>query len=270
LNIGVAAHITAASPSGPRYNPDLTSDQRAGLANGIWLCQNCAKLIDSDQARFTVKKLQSWKREAEKYAKTHVGKTLPSSKSSGSAYKREIRKMSTRFSMTLSKLDIYRPVGLMTHFDLATANFLRYASVLNYRVAVAMIKDKSLAINEGEKAILTCVCFMALVRGFLLDRFVQKGNLSPDVFPELPKWKTLTQRWYKNVLLENKWLVEWSDELSRDLVDMQWLEIAGHFDEQPADPKSPAIHEVLKISILHGMIARRFLSLGACDSRTVP
>ncbi|MBM7093290.1 hypothetical protein JTP67_33260, partial [Streptomyces sp. S12] len=39
INIGVAAHITAASAGGPRYDPALTSEQRKHISNGIWLCQ---------------------------------------------------------------------------------------------------------------------------------------------------------------------------------------------------------------------------------------
>ena len=45
-NIGVAAHITAAAPGGPRYDPSLTPKQRRSAGNGIWLCENHAKLID--------------------------------------------------------------------------------------------------------------------------------------------------------------------------------------------------------------------------------
>jgi hypothetical protein len=37
INVGFAAHITAASPDGPRYDPNLTSDQRKHHSNGIWL-----------------------------------------------------------------------------------------------------------------------------------------------------------------------------------------------------------------------------------------
>lgn len=45
LNVGVAAHITGAAPNGPRYDPSLSSAERAAITNGIWLCQNCAKLV---------------------------------------------------------------------------------------------------------------------------------------------------------------------------------------------------------------------------------
>src|SRR5881296_1719239 len=53
VSIGVAAHITAASPGGARYAHELTFDKRSDFANGIWLCQNCAKLVDNDPLRFT-------------------------------------------------------------------------------------------------------------------------------------------------------------------------------------------------------------------------
>jgi hypothetical protein len=46
VNVGVAAYITAASPGGPRYDPALTTDQRSGGENAIWLCQTCGKLVE--------------------------------------------------------------------------------------------------------------------------------------------------------------------------------------------------------------------------------
>jgi hypothetical protein len=48
FNIGVAAHITAASVGGPRYDASLKPKQRAAIENGIWLCQNCGTMIDRD------------------------------------------------------------------------------------------------------------------------------------------------------------------------------------------------------------------------------
>ncbi len=65
VNVGVASHITAASPDGPRYDPSLTPEQRRHQSNGIWLCQNHGKLVDSDSGHFTVEKLREWKRQAE-------------------------------------------------------------------------------------------------------------------------------------------------------------------------------------------------------------
>src|SRR6266851_3517428 len=65
INVGVAAHITAASPGGPRYSPTLTNEQRQFIENGIWLCQNCGKLVDNDELRYTVELLQRWKAHSE-------------------------------------------------------------------------------------------------------------------------------------------------------------------------------------------------------------
>ncbi len=65
VNIGVAAHITAAAPRGPRFDESLTAVQRKSISNGIWLCQVCAKLVDNDPASYTIGLLRSWKDEAE-------------------------------------------------------------------------------------------------------------------------------------------------------------------------------------------------------------
>ncbi|MFW6116710.1 MAG: hypothetical protein ACOC6F_03190 [bacterium] len=72
VNIGVAAHITAAAEGGPRYNPDLSSDERRSPENGIWLCQNCAKLVDNDPERYTSELLYTWKSSAEARALQRV------------------------------------------------------------------------------------------------------------------------------------------------------------------------------------------------------
>jgi hypothetical protein len=73
INIGVAAHITAAASGGPRYDEDLSPAERASATNGIWLCQNCAKLIDSDTLRFSEAQLRAWKRNAEEAAREGLG-----------------------------------------------------------------------------------------------------------------------------------------------------------------------------------------------------
>src|SRR5579859_41941 len=61
VNLGVAAHITSAAEGGPRFNPNLTAEERGGIENGIWLCQNCAHHIDTDLTRFTEALIRAWK-----------------------------------------------------------------------------------------------------------------------------------------------------------------------------------------------------------------
>ena len=63
--IGQAAHITAAAPGGPRYDCNMTSEDRVSIENGIWLCNNCARLIDRDESEYTVTQLREWKVAAE-------------------------------------------------------------------------------------------------------------------------------------------------------------------------------------------------------------
>ena len=63
--IGVAAHITAASEGGPRYDTSFTNEKRRHIDNGIWLCSNCATLIDKDPIKYPIEKLRKWKEEAE-------------------------------------------------------------------------------------------------------------------------------------------------------------------------------------------------------------
>jgi hypothetical protein len=55
----------------------MTPEQRADIANGVWLCQTCAKLVDNDQVRFTAAVLQDWKAVAEQDALDQIGKTAP-------------------------------------------------------------------------------------------------------------------------------------------------------------------------------------------------
>lgn len=76
VNIGVAAHITAAAPGGKRYDSTISSEARKLINNGMWLCQNCAKLIDSDEAKYSVDLLIKWKKESEEAAGSEIEKSI--------------------------------------------------------------------------------------------------------------------------------------------------------------------------------------------------
>jgi hypothetical protein len=76
VNLGVAAHITAAAPGGPRFDSKLTVEQRSSAENGIWLCQTDGKLVDSDEGRFSEGLLREWKATAEREAGARAGKAL--------------------------------------------------------------------------------------------------------------------------------------------------------------------------------------------------
>ena len=68
----MAAHITAAAPGGPRYNPALSSAERRNIDNGIWCCNNCGHLVDADDSAYEVDLLRSWKHEAEQRARRAI------------------------------------------------------------------------------------------------------------------------------------------------------------------------------------------------------
>lgn len=76
-SIGVAAHICAASPGGPRYDTTMSSEERKSFENGIWLCQSCSKLIDTDTSLYTKEHLISWKRIAEDLTVLEMEKSAP-------------------------------------------------------------------------------------------------------------------------------------------------------------------------------------------------
>ena len=69
--IGEAAHIRGANPGSDkslpsaRYDPDMTDEQRSHISNGIWLCNVCHKIIDSDPDKYPVDRLVKWKADAE-------------------------------------------------------------------------------------------------------------------------------------------------------------------------------------------------------------
>lgn len=76
VRIGIAAHIYAASPDGPRGTGGLSAAQRGEPENGIWCCSVHGKAIDSDNGHiYSATQLKAWKRlhEARKSAEINGG-----------------------------------------------------------------------------------------------------------------------------------------------------------------------------------------------------
>ncbi|MBX8937754.1 hypothetical protein [Enterococcus gilvus] len=76
LSLGQAAHITAASIGGPRFNSSMTREERKSIHNGLWLCCSCATLIDRDEQYYTAELLNAWKVLAEKNASDAITKPI--------------------------------------------------------------------------------------------------------------------------------------------------------------------------------------------------
>lgn len=72
IDIGTAAHICAAAPGGPRYDDKMSPEERSSAKNGIWMCRDHGKAIDSTDSEFTVEQLLEWKRQAENESRARV------------------------------------------------------------------------------------------------------------------------------------------------------------------------------------------------------
>lgn len=66
INLGTAAHICAAAPGGPRYDPNQTPAQRSSPDNSIWMCRLHGAAVDAKDSKFTVELLREWKAQAQK------------------------------------------------------------------------------------------------------------------------------------------------------------------------------------------------------------
>lgn len=74
--IGVAAHITAAAPGGPRYDQRISEARRRSIVNAIWLCSDCARRIDGDVTRYDAPTLRGWRSDSEGRAEAEQGLPL--------------------------------------------------------------------------------------------------------------------------------------------------------------------------------------------------
>ncbi|RSN83360.1 hypothetical protein EA770_07135 [Acinetobacter baumannii] len=74
MNIGVAAHICAASPNGPRFDKLMDSKSVSSIENAIWLCGPCSQIIDREPKLYPVEVLKQWKKEAETRITSNLNK----------------------------------------------------------------------------------------------------------------------------------------------------------------------------------------------------
>ncbi len=89
VNVGVAAHITAASKGGARYDETYWSEVRSNTKNVIWLWQNCAKLSVTIRNEFRSKLIRDWKDSAELSASSKLGKAVTDTDASLAKFSRE-------------------------------------------------------------------------------------------------------------------------------------------------------------------------------------
>jgi hypothetical protein len=72
---GIASHITAAAPGGPRYDTALTPEQRRSIDNAIFLCGTCSIMIDKNNGiDFLAEQLRRWKEEHNEWVRRNLNK----------------------------------------------------------------------------------------------------------------------------------------------------------------------------------------------------
>ena len=180
VNIGVAAHITAASQGGPRYDARLSSEERKSIDNGIWLCQNCAKLVDNDEQRYTADLLLKWKKLSEQAALLEVENLSPPSESSIVEDTELLRFYSQCFDRPAFQ-DPFRREGSMEAFDRAIADTITAINTGALRARdgtiLAQAKGKSYLSNpEWREKMDTIVDLLRAIRSrYLLA--VQTGQI---------------------------------------------------------------------------------------------
>ena len=73
VNIGIVAHITAASDGGPRFDENMSVEERISDSNAIFLCENCASAIDKNKGvDFSVAEIKQWKEDHEEWTRANL------------------------------------------------------------------------------------------------------------------------------------------------------------------------------------------------------
>lgn len=81
IYIGKAAHITAASKGGPRYDDSLKVEDRSAITNAIFLCSSCADMIDKNNGLdFPTPLIKEWKTKHEIWIRDNLNKILTAEK----------------------------------------------------------------------------------------------------------------------------------------------------------------------------------------------
>ena len=118
VNVGTAAHIHAAAPLGPRYDESQRPEERRGIANAIWLCGTCARLIDSDVAAYPAELLRQWKAEAERDARGRLGKKATTVEEASAEERARTSGQLGALVLQVAALDVSLQAGFVRHLDL--------------------------------------------------------------------------------------------------------------------------------------------------------
>ena len=143
--IGVAAHITAASVKGPRFDKTMNSEERKSERNGIWVCQTHGKLIDDNSSKCTTEELRRFKFQHEKWVFDRVesGKEL----NNKGIYKVKFENIGTfkeRCSVPLGRINV-----VVGNFDRGVNTFCHIISCFSNKRHWNLFYDRFLSKKTG-------------------------------------------------------------------------------------------------------------------------
>ncbi|MHA1408106.1 MAG: HNH endonuclease [Candidatus Heimdallarchaeaceae archaeon] len=75
--IGEIAHIRGLKPNSPRYDPNMTDEERNSIDNLILLCPTHHEIIDKQPDVYTVEKILKMKMDHERWVEESVRKSMP-------------------------------------------------------------------------------------------------------------------------------------------------------------------------------------------------
>ncbi|MEM5948943.1 ABC-three component system protein [Spirochaetia bacterium 38H-sp] len=117
-------HIEAVSPNGPRFNPNMTDDERRDYDNLILLCDECHSIIDNkkNEGKYTVDLLKKWKRDHENKCR-----------------QQQLSKKSTLLNQAINAIASIELEDNLDNYSLETFNIdkkIEYNSIKEYRYII--------------------------------------------------------------------------------------------------------------------------------------
>jgi hypothetical protein len=165
---GKVAHIAAAAAGGPRYVVDMLEEERKSISNAIFLCSNCAELIDKNNGvDYKTETLKTWKEEHHNWVLQNLNKS-EADKNMSSAISTN---QSGGITASIININASSPekVDEITKHDAQT--YLRSETVLNenqmHELCSSLIENAECKINNIERLNDICEFFNKAGNSFL-------------------------------------------------------------------------------------------------------